>query len=208
MNSPFLVGRQIYLRPHFPSDLETNWYQWFNDPEVTEFMYQGVFPNTPQGQATFFEDIMKAEQSKSRLQLAIIHKETDSFIGIVSLGNIDWVNRSAEIAIVIGEKKLRGRRNGLEAMALLIHHGFSKMNLNRIWAGQHIGLRRWREALEANLGFRLEGTMRQAVFTHGSYYDVVIISVLAEDWFKLLGQKPLTLTDFFGRLEQPSIQRV
>jgi ribosomal-protein-alanine N-acetyltransferase len=195
MHSPFLIGHKVYLRSHLPSDLDTNWYQWFNDFEVTEFMFKGVFPNTLEDQVTFFEQIKELQRSRKHLQLAVVHKETDTFIGVISLGSISWVNRSAEIALVIGEREFKGRGNGLEAMALLINHGFAKMNLNRIWAGQHVGLERWREALEVNLGFRQEGMMREAIFSHGRYHDVVIISVLAGDWFEMLKQRGPTVAD-------------
>ena len=184
MQSPFLVGDHVYLRPHLPSDVDSDWYQWFNDADVTRFMFKGVFPNTREQQAAFFAELEQKQQSRTHLQLAVVNRETDTFAGVMSLGSIDWVNRAAEIGLVIGRADLRGRQNGLEAMALLMHHGFSTLNLNRIYAGQHVGLERWKLALMRHLAFVQEGTLRQAMFKDGRYNDVVAISVLAEDWWR------------------------
>lgn len=185
-DNAFLIGENIYLRGHEKSDLESNWFKWFNDQSVTKFMRKGVFPNTYENQVSFFEHLQNDEH---KIQLAIIHKSTNKFIGVVSISDIDWVSSFGEIAIVIGEEEYRGRRNGLEAMALMMYHGFTKMNLNRIWAGQHIGLKSWKEALEKYLCFKQEATLRQAIFSHGKYHDVVIIGALAEDFLQRLEGK-------------------
>jgi [ribosomal protein S5]-alanine N-acetyltransferase len=186
MINPFLVGKNLYLRAHIHSDIDSNWHQWFNDSSVTKYMYKGVFPNTQEDQAAFLDEILSPSSKNNHLQLAILENETDRLIGVISLGKIDWVNRTAEIAIVIGQKDARSKHHGLEAMALCIDHGFAKMNLNRIYAGQHIGLKPWKEALVEKLGFVHEGTMREAIFSQGRYHNVVIISVLASDWFRLM----------------------
>jgi ribosomal-protein-alanine N-acetyltransferase len=182
----FLTGRSIYLRGHERADLDTNWYQWFNDAEITRYMYQRVFPNTYEGQVQFYDHLLS---DKDKIQLAIIHQRTGKLIGVISISNIDWVNRSGEIAVVIGEKEYQGHKHGLEAMALMMYHGFTKMNLNRIWAGQHIGLKTWKEALQKYLCFETEGTLRQAMFSDGQYFDVVIIGALAKDFIKRLSEK-------------------
>lgn len=183
IQNAFLTGENISLRNIERSDLESNWYKWFNDSSVTKLMYKGVFPNTYEKQLEFFEHIVN---STNMIQLAIIHNSTKTFIGVVSISKIDWVTRSGEIAIVLGEKEYRRKNNGLEAMALMMYHGFSKMNLNRIWAGQHTGLMRWKETLEKYLCFKTEGTLRQAIFSEGEYHDVIIIGALAQEFIDKL----------------------
>jgi ribosomal-protein-alanine N-acetyltransferase len=184
MQSPFLVGQYVYLRPHQPSDVETDWYQWFNDADVTRFMYKGSFPNTREAQAAFYADLERRQAARTHLQLAVVHRETDTFMGVMSLAGIDWVNRSAEIGLVIGPPQFRGKQNGLEAMALLMHHGFATLNLNRIHAGQHVGLERWKKAIMRHLAFVEEGILREAMFKDGRYNDVVAIATLASDWWR------------------------
>jgi RimJ/RimL family protein N-acetyltransferase len=184
MDSPFLVGQHVYLRPHQPSDVDSDWYQWFNDADVTRFMYKGTFPNTREQQAAFYAELERKQAARTHLQLAVVHRATDTFMGVMSLANIDWVNRAAEIGLVIGRADFRGRQSGLESMALLMHHGFATLNLNRIYAGQHVGLERWKKAIMRHLAFVEEGILRQAMFKDGRYNDVVAISVVAGDWWR------------------------
>lgn len=185
MYNPFLIGKKVYLRGLEEKDLEGNWYKWFNDPEVTKFMHKGAFPNTIEKQRVHFE---KMSLSNTDLLLAIIDKKTNTHIGVVGLHNINWVTRIAEIAIVIGEKEFWGLDYGLEAMALLIQHGFCKINLYKISAGQHVGLEKWRNALGL-IGFKTEAVLKKEMFSEGKYWNKVLISVFGEDFFKLLEER-------------------
>jgi RimJ/RimL family protein N-acetyltransferase len=198
MQSPFLVGQHVYLRPHQPSDVDTDWYQWFNDADVTRFMYKGTFPNTREQQAAFYADVERRQAARTHLQLAVVHRETDTFMGVISLAKIDWVNRAAEIGLVIGRAEFRGRRSGLECMALLVHHGFATLNLNRIYAEQHVGLERWKNALVRYLAFEEEGILRQAMFKDGGYDDMVAVSVLAGDWWRRWDQVGRSIPGMIG----------
>jgi RimJ/RimL family protein N-acetyltransferase len=183
MDTPFLAGERLYLRPHTPADVDAGWYQWFNDPAVTRFMYKGAFPSTRDAQVAYLEQLEEMNAARTHLQLAIVDRETGEFGGVASLANIDWQNRSAEIAIVMGVARMRTRPNSLEAMALLLHHGFGTLNLNRIWAGQHVGLRRWKGALERHFAAVTECVRRQAMYKDGRYHDVAVISTLAAEWW-------------------------
>ncbi|HYR07440.1 MAG TPA: GNAT family N-acetyltransferase [Longimicrobium sp.] len=198
MQSPFLVGQHVYLRPHQPSDVDSGWYQWFNDPDVTRFMRTGSCPGTREQQAAFYADVERRQAARSHLQLAVVHRETDTFMGVVSLANIDWVNRAAEIGLVIGRAELRGRGSGLECMALLVHHGFAALNLNRIYGEQHVGLERWKNALVRHLAFVEEGVLRQALFKDGCYNDMVAVSVLAGDWWRRWDQAGRSIAGMIG----------
>ena len=200
-DAPFLTGKHVYLRPHTEADLDAGWHEWFNDPRVTRFMYKGVFPHTRALQAAYLQRLRAMQGAGSHLQLAIVDRETDVFGGVASLANIDWENRSAEIAIVIGRADLRRRECSLEAMALLLHHGFATMNLNRIWAGQHVGLRRWKGALERHFGGVSEAVRRQAMFKNGCFHDVVVISTLAQDWWRLWDEAGGTIA---GMMRSPA----
>jgi len=185
MHNPFLIGNKVYLRALEEADLEGNWYKWFNDPDVTKYLQKGFFPNTKEKQRAHLE---KMNNSSSDLLLAIISKAENRHIGVVGLHNIDWINRKAEISIVVGEKKYWGLEYSLEAMALLSEHGFHKLNLHKIYAGQHEALEKWRKVLEL-IGFNIEGALKEDIFTQGKYWDVVKIAVFARDFFKLKEQR-------------------
>ena len=46
MINPYEIGNKIYLRTPTKSDLSGNWYQWFSDPETTEFLIDRWWPNS------------------------------------------------------------------------------------------------------------------------------------------------------------------
>jgi RimJ/RimL family protein N-acetyltransferase len=179
MNDPFMVGDRLYLRGLHRDDLEGNWYRWFNDPETTFFTSHGIFPNTIEKQTEFYERIVS---SKEHLVLAIIDKATDKHIGVIGLHKINWINRNAEIAMMIGETEFQKKGYGMEAMALMVEHGFKRLNLHKIWGGQDIGHARFRKALE-RIGFKLEATLKEELYHDGKYHDKTIISVFAKDFF-------------------------
>jgi RimJ/RimL family protein N-acetyltransferase len=102
-------------------------------------------------------------------------------IGNLSLQQIDWINRSAEMAIVIGEKDYWGKGFATEALLLLYYHAFTKLNLNRIWSGtteNNSGMIR----VFARIGMALEGEFREAVYLNGEYRDVYAYGILKEAW--------------------------
>jgi RimJ/RimL family protein N-acetyltransferase len=120
--------------------------------------------------------------NNERLVLKILAMDEFSkfvWIGNVSLQSFDWINRSAEFAIVIGNTNFWKKHCGTIASRMMIKHGFEKMNLNRIWTGTastNVGMNR----LAEKLGMTFEGTSYQGVFLEGAYADVYHYGILKE----------------------------
>ncbi len=66
-------------------------------------------------------------------------------------------------------------------MTLLLRHGFATLNLNRIYLRVYAENKRAIRTYE-KAGFVHEGRMRQGVYKHGKYFDVLFMSVLREEW--------------------------
>ena len=176
----FLKGHTIYLRSPVEDDvMDGNWHAWYNDSHVTRFNSHGIFPNTREAQ---LEYLRASLADTGKLMLAIVASEGDRLLGNISLQDIDLINRRAEIAILLGEE--HPKTAGLEAMALLVGHGFRRLNLNRIYAGARRGLDVWVGMLGA-LGFRVEGRHEQHVLRDGKYWDIILFRVLAEEYFEI-----------------------
>jgi RimJ/RimL family protein N-acetyltransferase len=174
--SPFLRGERCSLRPLRREDVDGGWADWFNDPEVTRHMYRGVFPNTREEQLAFYESIAAGDQSN--LVLAIAAEPGGEHVGTIGLHRIDWVNRSAEYGIVVGEESARGRGIGTEATRLICRHGFERLNLHRIWLGvlaSHESAIR----MYQGLGFQEEGRLREELLRDGRREDKLIMGLLA-----------------------------
>jgi RimJ/RimL family protein N-acetyltransferase len=178
----FLVGPSVYLRsPSIDQDvLSGKWHSWFNDAENTKFLTHGVFPVKKEDQVA----IVQTEMNRtSTLLLCIISKVKKCHIGVISLKNIDLINRTAEIGIVMAPNKIGGTP-AFEAMALLIKHAFYRLNLDLLYAGQHEGLWKWVNSL-SQLGFKIDGFRCFAGRRDRNPYGIFHTSVTAEDFRKL-----------------------
>jgi [ribosomal protein S5]-alanine N-acetyltransferase len=175
----FLVGERCYLRAPTRDDVLGNWPHWFSDAEVTRNMLRGVFPQSVEAQLAFYEHV--SSEQTSDLVLAIVAADTDQHIGTTGLHRIDWVNRSAEFGIVVGERVYWGKGIGSEATRLIVAHGFDRLNLERIWLGvfaDHGPAVR----LYERVGFQVEGRLRGAILRDGRRHDQLIMGILAEEF--------------------------
>lgn len=173
----FLEGERCFLRPFSEEDI-LQWSSWFNDQEATRFMEQGYFPTTKEDQLRHFKNL---GQSHSDLQLAIVEKEEGRLCGSVGLHKIDWIHRTGDVSIVIGESFGRGKGIGSEAVHLIVDHAFIKLNLNKLTSGM-VASNEGSFQLFEKLGFKEEGRLRDQLYIEGKYQDVVKLGLLASEW--------------------------
>jgi len=165
----FLTGDSIILRPLQLKDIEGNYRLWLNDPQIILHNSHGRFPQTPE---TLLSYVNAAQVSGKEITLAVIDKNTGDHIGNISLQNINWIDRNAEIAFLLGESKFQGKGVMFEAGKLLIDHGFKTLNLHRIYCGTssaNTPMQRLAEKLE----MIKEGIRKEAIYKNGKYFDII-----------------------------------
>jgi RimJ/RimL family protein N-acetyltransferase len=168
----FLVGKNVSLRALTEDDFE-GYFEWLNDQNITKWMQRGIRPNTMESMHEYL---------KHNLVFAIM--AGGQHIGNITLANIHQDFRSAEITIMLGREQ--GKGNGTEAIQLLTDHCFRRMNLNRVQAGcVYDNATSFRAFAKA--GFTVEGTLRKAYYCDGEYRDVVIMSILKNEWRNKVG---------------------
>lgn len=186
MHHPFLIGERLYLRRIERSDLAGAYFQWLNDQEVTRWMQNGLFPNSPEAMEAYY---VSTATSQSDVVFAVVMKEDDRHVGNLGLHRIHATFRSAEVGVLIGDKQVWGQGVATEAIRLLCDHAFRRMNLNRLFAGAaapNVGsIRAFEKA-----GFQREGVARQAYFCGGTYVDCVNLGLLRSDWEALQFHPP------------------
>ena len=69
----------------------------------------------------------------------------------------------------------------LESVARISQHGFDSLGLERIYAGQHVGLSGWQQRLEL-LGYRLEGIRRRGFVKGREVADTIVIAAVYDDY--------------------------
>lgn len=109
--------------------------------------------------------------------LAICLEKNDQYIGNIYLRDIDWINRNAQLHILLGEESIWGRGIGTEVIRKIVNYGFKERNLHRIYshilATNHASIR-----IHQKCGFSSEGILRDAVYKNGIYQDLVVVSKL------------------------------
>lgn len=174
-----IYGKRIRLRGVERSDLP-KYYEWVNDPEVNEGLAI-YLPLSMTDEENWFERVGQRDQAEKPLALEAKQGKTWKLIGNCTFFNIEWTPRSGEVGIMIGDKSTWNKGYGTETMQLLLKHGFETLNLNRIYLRVYSSNPRARRSYE-KAGFVLEGSMRQAVYQHGSYADILFMSVLRSEW--------------------------
>jgi len=103
-----------------------------------------------------------------------------AIVGVVGYHGVDWGSRATRIGYWLDEGR-QGRGTMTAAVRILVDHSLSAWRLNRIEIRAAVENRRSRAVAE-RLGFRLEGTLRQAELVDGRYSDSAVYSLLAADW--------------------------
>jgi len=170
----FLKDELVTLRPLRETDVTGRYAHWLNDPEITAYNSHGRFPMT---EASLYAYVQATAQSNTTLVLAILENEQGTHVGNISLQQINWVDRNAEIAFLLGERDFWGKGLMLKAGKLLLDHGFNALNLHRIYCGTssaNAGMRR----LAEKLGMIQEGIRKEAIFKNGEYHDIIEFGIL------------------------------
>ena len=174
----FAEGSIVCLRALERSDLNQRYLSWLNDPEVTRYTETGTFPTTAEDLDNYYRSV---QTSKNDVILAIVDKKSGRHIGNVKLGPIHWLHRTATFGILIGEKEFWGKGVGVEATRLMVEYGFSRLNLHRIDLGvfaEHEAAVRCYE----QVGFKVEGRMREDLFQGGEYKDRLWMGLLRSQY--------------------------
>jgi len=101
-------------------------------------------------------------------------------VGVAGFNWIDTANHSAAIGYWLA-REAEGHGLMTAAVSALLRHGFRRLDLNRIEI--RAGIRNLRSrAIPERLGFRREGTLRQAEWVNGRYVDHAVYGLLAEEW--------------------------
>ena len=163
LNHPFITGDRIYLRGLTIDDVDGPWLDWFNNQENTQFMFNGTYPPSREGQLEFYHNVVRSEDN---LVLAICLVSDNRHVGNVGLHTINWLTRVAELGVIVGERSVQGQGVGSEAVKLIADHGFNRLGLHKIWLRTEEENKSARRAFE-KAGFKEEGIIRQEICRDG-----------------------------------------
>jgi ribosomal-protein-serine acetyltransferase len=142
---------------------------------------------TPQATAEFIRVARRQLDADEGLQAAIIGERR--IVGVAGFHGIDWPNRSTSLGYWLAKSE-EGGGTMTHAVSALVDHAFGRLGLNRVELRADVENVRSR-ALAERLGFRLEGTLRQALRLSDGFHDDALYALLAEDWPSVAHSEPL-----------------
>jgi RimJ/RimL family protein N-acetyltransferase len=173
-----LEGALVNLRAQEAADFE-RLHRWINDREVARYL------DARYEASLAFEEGWMARRAGTPHSLTganfAIETKDGQHIGGIGLREGSPEDRTAWLAMLIGEKEYWSRGYGSDALRTLLGFAFGEMNLHRVdldvYDFNARGIAAYRKC-----GFVEEGRRRHARYHDGAYHDVIKMSVLRAEW--------------------------
>lgn len=116
----------------------------------------------------------------SHMRFGITLRGEDRVIGLIGFNHFAFDDRRSSIGYDL-RQSYWGRGIMPEALGALLTFGFGQIGLNRIEAGCSIMNLSSQRVLQ-KCGFTYEGRQREQYYYDGSYYDLLLWSLLRREW--------------------------
>ena len=175
MEKPTLQGEMLRLRPVRADDADAMW-EMVQDPEGKRLTGTTATFTRPQVD----EWCATVSDRPGRIDLAITAGDADEYLGEIVLNEIDDVVRSANLRLVM-RPAYRGRGYGTEAIQLVLGLAFDGLGLHRVGLDV-LAVNTRAHALYENLGFVLEGRLRDAYRDGARWCDAILMGLLEDEY--------------------------
>lgn len=172
------TGRLVRLAAPRPDDHESFAHWSENDAYLRIMDNDPARPISAEAHAAWEAPFL---QSPSSFMFRIRTLADDALIGLVALGDIQWMHQCAMVGIAIGDPEYWGKGYGSDALRLIVRYGFLELNLYRLWLTTIAYNERAVRAFE-KVGFRREGAWRQMIHRDGQRFDVLHFGLLRPEW--------------------------
>jgi ribosomal-protein-serine acetyltransferase len=127
--------------------------------------------------AAFIQATLRQFSDRVGYTAAIVHDR--AIVGVVGHHRISWANRATSLGYWLAAGH-EGRGIMTAACRAVVRHAFAEYELNRIEIRCAVGNERSR-AIPERLGFRSEGTLREAEWLYDHFVDHVVYGLLRTD---------------------------
>jgi len=164
-----IEGKQVVLRALEREDLKLL-HKSLNDAEVMEWAR-----SQPDSTASMenvekdFEKDVKGE-NPNRRTFIVVEKKTGKAVGWAMIRWWRAFSMTADLGLVIAERRLRGRGLGTEATKLLVDLAFDQYNMHKAGLFTRADNKAAIRAV-TKCGFKLEGTHREEIYFNGKFWD-------------------------------------
>lgn len=165
-----IQGDRISLRPIEKRDLHVL-NNWKNNEEVYRYLGGGYMPVSVDIQESWMDSIMDTTGENKRF---IIEDKNKHSIGMTGLYNINWIHRTCEFGIFVGNVDEQGKGYGSETYGLMEDFAGRYLNLRKI---KVLTVKDNFSAVNMyhKLGFKMVGELVDERFIDGKYCSVLIL---------------------------------
>ncbi|MFH1597774.1 MAG: GNAT family protein [Patescibacteria group bacterium] len=176
-----IKGKKVTLVPIKKSEKDQFW-QMATKSYGADFWYGQVGKKALTKKNFFqdFDDRYFDPQKKDDSQCFWIMKDRVR-IGEINYNDMDPMNKSTELDILIAAKEDIGRGYGSDALRTLMKYLFAKYKLHRIWLGVRVDNHRAIKVYQ-KLGFQKEGRIREAEYFNKKYVDRILMGILRKEF--------------------------
>ena len=172
-----IVLGKIILRALEKEDMELL-RESVNDPDMEKMVVGWSFPVSKVEQLNWYEHII-VDRTNQRFAIEFEGK----FVGISTLTEIDWKNRSAFHGIKSLASAPKCQGIGFDAVCGTMKYAFEELQLNRLFGGI-LEYNIPSQKLYKKCGWKEEGVFRQQVFKNNQYFDEIAVAILKSDYFE------------------------
>lgn len=181
---------KIYLRALEPEDFETTYIWRSNEADWNIFVGMKRFVSKDTERKWVLSAIEKHERGEA-FSFGICDQESRGLIGMIAAKLIDYHNRTFHTSSLIGDVDRRNKGVILHARIKFLRYMFLEVGMNKAIS----------QVIESNVaslrslekfGYMREGVLRQAVFKHGEYQNIVIHGLLRDEFNELYPESGLS----------------
>lgn len=175
------IKTKTFIRRAEREDLDTV-VAWMEDADFVEFLYGDPARSPKQIRERIVAMLGRtAAQTVPGSVYLIIDSEDQGPIGLLSLQNISWRNRSCTLDAYLGNKKARNHLVGPIAFYRTIQYCFDELNLHRVTAYVYSFNRASWNILE-KVGALRELTLKAHIARNGKLHDVYCYGLLRREF--------------------------
>lgn len=183
LETPRLLLRKLSL-----NDAQDYFNKLTSDPEVTKYLTYDTHTDVKQVRV-HLEDLMEKYKTNSKYKWAITLKETNEFIGVISLNDYSEAYKDCNNNSLLGStdfgymlaKVYWGKGYATEAFKKVIDFAFNELKATRLRSGYLGNNLASGKVMEKN-GFRKIGVIKNYIKKGEEYLDLVEYAITKEEW--------------------------
>jgi len=165
-----LIGKRLIIREFNDKTDHKLLEKWLADKDGRHFLLSRIT-----AKQSNIDELIKSAHNI----IGIITLKDQTPIGLLAFLDYYEIQRKAELRKLIGESEFRGKGYAKEATGLWIQYGISFLNLNKVYLNTlDTNIRNIR--LNEELGFKVEGILRNECFFDGEYHDILKMGLLID----------------------------